>query len=79
MSIDPTIFFKLISSEGIDFFTGVPDSLLKDFCLSIDDNVNSKSHVIAANEGNAIALAAGYNLATNKIPLVYIDFTVIRN
>jgi len=73
MKISPSEFYNFISSLGIDFFTGVPDSLLKEFCLCIDDVAPSKSHIITANEGNAIALAAGYHLATGSIPLVYMQ------
>jgi len=61
MKISPSEFYNFISSIGIDFFTGVPDSLLKEFCLCIDDVAPSNSHIITANEGNAIALAIGYN------------------
>jgi phosphonopyruvate decarboxylase len=59
--------------NSIDFFSGVPDSLLKEFCFCIDDRAAKQKHIIAANEGNAIALAAGYHLATDKIPLVYMQ------
>lgn len=60
---------------GSDFFTGVPDSLLSLFCDSLiraygDDHSH---HVIAANEGNAVAIAAGYYLSTGKVPVVYMQ------
>jgi len=29
-------------------------------------------HIVAANEGAALALAIGHNLATSKVPLVYL-------
>ena len=35
--------------------------------------INPKHHVIAANEGNCTALAAGYHLATGKVPVVYMQ------
>ena len=70
-------FYNLLTKNGIDFFTGVPDSLLKDFCVYLTDNSNN--HVIAANEGNAIALATGYHLATGKIGLVYMQNSGIGN
>ena len=58
-----------------DFYTGVPDSLLKPLCNYLIDKYgnNNERHVIAANEGNATAIAAGYHLATNKIPVVYMQ------
>jgi len=79
MSIDPLQFYNILAAKGIDFFTGVPDSLLKQFCLCIDDNVSEDRHVIAANEGNAIALAAGYHLGTGKIPLMYMQNSGLGN
>lgn len=59
--------------------TGVPDTLLNDFCLGLDEFWPDKKHVIAANEGNAIALAAGYHLATGTVPLVYMQNSGIGN
>lgn len=66
-------FFNILNSNGVNFFTGVPDSLLKDICSYITDNVDSKNHIIATNEGGAIGLAMGYHLATNSTPLVYMQ------
>ena len=75
MAIRPTDFFDQLTSHGIEFFTGVPDSLLKEFCLCIDDRISRKKHIIAANEGNAVALAAGYHLARRSLTLgVYAKF-----
>lgn len=60
---------------NVDFFTGVPDSRLKALCnyLMCKYKVDPKHHIIAANEGNAVAIAAGYHLATGKIPVVYMQ------
>lgn len=69
--IKPEDFFRCLCTKGIEFFTGVPDSLLKDFCAYITGN--SENHIITSNEGGAIALAAGYYLATNKVSLVYMQ------
>jgi len=60
--IDPFAFFRSLQERGVGFFTGVPDSLLKSFCACISDQCNDQQHIIAANEGNAVALAAGYHL-----------------
>jgi len=79
MAVSPINFYKAIEKNNIDFFTGVPDSLLKQFCLCIDDNVPEDRHIITANEGNAIALAAGYHLATGKLPLVYMQNSGLGN
>src|SRR3989344_5933478 len=64
-------FYDLLNKNGIDFFAGVPDSLLKDFCAYVADN--SENHIITHNEGGAIALTTGYHLATKKIGLVYMQ------
>jgi phosphonopyruvate decarboxylase len=72
-------FFDLLHEREIDFFSGVPDSLLKFFNSYILDNVNQTQHIIAANEGNAIALASGYYLATKKIGLVYMQNSGLGN
>jgi phosphonopyruvate decarboxylase len=72
-------FFSSLGRSGVDFFSGVPDSLLKDICAYITDNTSSKNHIISANEGNAISLAIGYHLATNKIPLVYLQNSGLGN
>ncbi len=65
----------LIETIGSDFYAGVPDSQLKALCnyLMASYGVDGKHHVIAANEGNAVGLAAGYHLATGKIPVVYMQ------
>lgn len=72
-------FYNLLNDSGVDFFTGVPDSLLKDICSYITDFTPKEKNIISANEGGAIALATGYNLASNKIPLVYLQNSGIGN
>ena len=65
-------FVKIL---GADFYTGVPDSQLKALCDYLMDTfgISGEHHIIAANEGNCVGLAAGYNLATGKIPVVYMQ------
>ena len=71
---------KLDFLKQFEFFTGVPDSLLKPLCdWLISEYGVSDRHIIAANEGNAVALAAGYHLATDKIPVVYMQNSGIGN
>jgi phosphonopyruvate decarboxylase len=79
MPVNPKTFFDELSSKGISFFTGVPDSLLKQLIFCIDENVKIDKHVIAANEGNAIGLASGFYLATKTLPLVYMQNSGIGN
>ena len=59
MAINPKNFLTELINQDITFFTGVPDSLLKEFCFCIDKQMDDNQHIIAANEGNAIAIAAG--------------------
>jgi phosphonopyruvate decarboxylase len=72
-------FYNYLIKNNIEFFTGVPDSLLKDFCAFVTDNTDEKNNIIAANEGNSIALAAGHYLATEKIGLVYMQNSGLGN
>ena len=72
-------FYNLLKANKIDFFTGVPDSLLKSFIRCVSKNENKNNHIIAVNEGSAIGIAIGYNLATQKIPLVYMQNSGLGN
>lgn len=66
---------ELIKVLNADFYTGVPDSQLKPFCNYLINTygIDKKHHIIAANEGNSVAIAAGYHLATRKVPVVYMQ------
>ena len=72
-------FYSALSNSGVDFFTGIPDSLLKDFCAYISDKVPPKKNIITANEGAAISLATGHHISTGTIPLVYLQNSGIGN
>ncbi len=77
--IDVKNFYSKLQKNGIDFFAGVPDSLLKNICAYITANTPAEKNIITANEGAAVALGAGYHLATNKIPLIYMQNSGIGN
>lgn len=77
--VDQKKLFDALPEMGVDFFTGVPDSLLNDFCLYMVKNIPDGQHVMAANEGNAIAIAAGHYIATGNIPVVYMQNSGIGN
>jgi phosphonopyruvate decarboxylase len=72
-------FLKVLLDAGVDFFTGVPDSYLNGFCNCLLENVPDEKNVIAANEGNAVAIASGYYFSTGKVPLVYMQNSGIGN
>lgn len=71
--LSPKFFIDTLGNHGIDFFAGVPDSLLKNICAYIADNLDDKHNIITANEGAAVALVAGYHLATGKVGCVYMQ------
>jgi phosphonopyruvate decarboxylase len=77
--LSPEAVFNSIRAQGVGFFSGVPDSLLKDFCAYVTDHAPGGDHVIAANEGNAVALAMGHYLASGRPALVYMQNSGIGN
>lgn len=72
-------FYESLVQNGFEFFAGVPDSLLKEFCLCLREQASEKQNIIAANEGNAVALAAGYHIATGKFGVVYMQNSGLGN
>jgi len=77
--LQPEKTFEQIRAQGVRLFTGVPDSLLADFCAYVTDHAPDSDHVITANEGNAIALAAGHYLGTGEPALVYMQNSGLGN
>lgn len=71
--IRPEFFIETLKGYGIDFYAGVPDSLLKNICAYISDNLDAKHNIITANEGAAVGLAAGHYLATGVPGVVYMQ------
>ena len=71
--IRPQFFYDTLASHSINFYAGVPDSLLKNLCAYITDHADAAHNIIAANEGGAMGLAAGHYLATGQIPVVYMQ------
>lgn len=77
--LDPREFHAGVKKEGIDFYCGVPDSLLKDYCAYVTAKEPREKHIITANEGSAVALAAGYHFATGKTAMVYLQNSGLGN
>ena len=71
--IRPEFFIESLREKGIDCFTGVPDSLLKNICAYITDHCDESHNIIAANEGAAVGMAAGHYLATGQPACVYMQ------
>ncbi len=72
-TIDTQAFYDALVGRGLDFFCGVPDSLLANLCACIFDNAPRERNVIAANEGNAVGMACGYHVATGRRGVVYMQ------
>lgn len=77
--LDPKGIYTGIRACGVNFFAGVPDSLLKEFCACITDLAAEGEHIIAANEGGSIGLATGHYIATGKPALVYMQNSGLGN
>ena len=75
--VSPSFFYNQLASHSIDFYTGVPDSLLKDYTSYIE--THSHHNIVTANEGLSVSLASGYHLATGKIPCVYLQNSGLGN
>lgn len=71
--ISPAFFIEKLRESGVDFFAGVPDSLLKNMCAYITDHFDAAHNIITANEGAAVGLAAGHYLATGQPACVYMQ------
>ena len=74
--INPKNFINFLKKNDINFFCGVPDSVLKSFSSQIE---KEKNNYITANEGTAISLGAGYHLATRKMPCIYMQNSGLGN
>ena len=77
--IDPKDYLEILVSNDINFFSGVPDSLLKEFCACVTDTFSEDNHIIAANEGAAVGLGIGHHLGTGKMPLIYLQNSGLGN
>ncbi len=77
--LSPSTCLKELNNLGVKFFTGVPDSLLRDFCECVTDRVAKNDHVIAVSEGGAVGIAIGKYIATDAIPLVYMQNSGLGN
>jgi phosphonopyruvate decarboxylase len=77
--LPPELFLAQLIEREVEFYAGVPDSLLKEFLLLLCHKVETGKHYICANEGSAIALATGYHLGTGRIPLVYMQNSGLGN
>ncbi len=71
-------FCDELVNNKISYMVGVPDSVLVEINRYAEGNSNIKCEVVA-NEGNAVAVAVGYHLATDSIAAVYMQNSGIGN
>ena len=76
--MDASVFLDGLIERKVSFFSGVPDSYLHGFCSDLRRRAGA-SNVVAANEGNAVAVAAGHYLATGSVPLAYMQNSGLGN
>ena len=69
---------NILKKNKVNFFTGVPDSILKDFSNYVE-GFSKKQHIISTNEGSAVSIGIGYHLATKKIPCIYLQNSGLSN
>ena len=67
---------NLLKKNNTNFFTGVPDSVLKELSSYLK---NKKNHIIATNEGAAVSIGIGHYLSTKKIPCIYMQNSGLSN
>lgn len=77
--LNPKKFLDSLLDNEIDFYCGVPDSLLKQFCACVTETLDTDKHTITANEGGAMGLAIGYHIGTGRLPLVYLQNSGLGN
>tara|TARA_Y100001970_G_scaffold261791_1_gene345267 strand:+ start:2013 stop:3122 length:1110 start_codon:yes stop_codon:yes gene_type:complete len=76
--IDIKYLIRLLKKNNINFFSGVPDSVLKELSIYLQ-NKSKKNHILAANEGAAVSLGIGHYLSTKKIPCIYMQNSGLSN
>ena len=76
--IDVASLINLLKKNNTNFFTGVPDSVLKELSISLQ-NKDKKNHIIATNEGSAVSLGIGHYLSTKNIPCIYMQNSGLSN
>ena len=68
----------LLKKNNSNFYTGVPDSVLKELSYSLQKK-GKKNHIIATSEGSAVSLGIGHYLSTRKVPCVYMQNSGLSN
>ena len=77
--IDPIKLLKAFNKNHLNYFTGVPDSVLGGLISLLNSSKNKSINRSAANEGGAVGLATGYYISTSRIPVVYMQNSGLGN
>jgi len=77
--IDSQAFLQCLTSEGLNSFFGVPDSLLKSLNSEIAASEDVRDHVVCANEGAAVGCAVGHFLGSGDMAVVYLQNSGLGN
>ena len=76
--IEVKSLINLLKKNNSNFYTGVPDSVLKELSFALR-NKGTKNHIIATNEGSAVSLGIGNYLSTKKVPCIYMQNSGLSN
>lgn len=78
--MEVSVFAEHLKKHNINTVTGVPDSALKQFCYYLNQEGKTPfCHYVPANEGAAVAVAAGHYLATGNPACVYMQNSGLGN
>ena len=69
---------SLLKKNNSNFYTGVPDSVLKELSHSLQKK-GKKNHIIATSEGSAVSIGIGHYLSTKKVPCIYMQNSGLSN
>lgn len=70
----------ILESRGMEFYTGIPDSHMEQLCNYLVERFGTSGHhILPANEGSCAGIAAGYHLATGKVPVIYMQNSGLGN
>ena len=76
--IEVSSLINLLKKNKTDFFSGVPDSVLKELSYFLQSK-SKKNHIIATNEGSAVSIGIGHYLSTKKVPCIYMQNSGLSN
>lgn len=76
--IDPAVITEFLSVKNVSLVTGVPDSVLSGLSDSLENGFGGR-HIIAANEGNSVAIAIGHYMGGGGPAALYLQNSGLGN